>query len=259
MTISILLASAAMLLRVLGLPKYFKTSMRERSPMDSRIADDRRTQSVRPSHWFVNWLSEHSSNGVSIAIGLHVPPETFENHMSSGHFGGLLLRGTTKEVVATELDVFLRYVPALDHLIDTEIAPKPILGGVYLKLLNDGLEVSWIPQETQSKRVRVLGPDDRTARNRDQVLKVLRSHKALLEQRFGISEIALFGSFARDQADDRSDVDVLVAFASQPDWKSYFGAQAFLEDLLGRPVDLAINANVRAEMRSYVEREAVDV
>ena len=51
MTISILLASAAMLLRVLGLPKYFKTSMRERSPMDSRIADDRRMQSVRPSHW----------------------------------------------------------------------------------------------------------------------------------------------------------------------------------------------------------------
>ena len=96
------------------------------------------------------------------------------------------------------------------------------------------------------------------AMNRDQVLAALRTHKAFLAQRFGISEIALFGSFARDQADDRSDVDVLVTFVSPPDWKRYFGAQAYLEDIFGRPVDLAINADVRAEIRPYVEREAVD-
>ena len=95
--------------------------------------------------------------------------------------------------------------------------------------------------------------------NRDQVLDVLRTHKALLAQRFGIAEMALFGSFARDQADDRSDVDVLVTFALPPDWKRYFGAQADLEDVLGRPVDLAMNTTVRAEIRPYVEREAVDV
>lgn len=259
MTISILLTSASWLLRLLELPEYFKTSTRDRSSIDSRNADDRRTYLVRPSHWLVKRLSENISNGISVTIGLHIPPETFENYMTTDHFGGLLLRGTTKEVIATELEVFLRYIPALDHLIDVEIAPKPILGGVNLKLLDDGLEVTWVPQETLRKHIRVLGPDDRTARSRDQVLKVLRSHKAILEQRFGISEIALFGSFARDQADDHSDVDILIGFTSEPDWKSYFGAQVFLEDLLGRPVDLAINANVRAEMRPYVEREAVDV
>ena len=95
--------------------------------------------------------------------------------------------------------------------------------------------------------------------NREHVLAALRIHKALLAQRFGISEIALFGSFARDKADDRSDVDVLVTFASKPDWKRYFGAQEYLEDLFGRPVDLAISTNIRAEIRPYVEREAVDV
>lgn len=99
----------------------------------------------------------------------------------------------------------------------------------------------------------------REALDRDRLLEVLRAHKALLERRFGISEIALFGSFARDQADARSDVDVLVTFTSRPDWKSYFGAQAYLEDLLGRPVDLAMNTTVRAEIRPYIEREAVDV
>ena len=47
---------------------------------------------------------------------------------------------------------------------------------------------------------------------RDEVLDVLRTHKAALAQRFGVTELALFGSFARDQASDKSDVDILVRF-----------------------------------------------
>ena len=97
------------------------------------------------------------------------------------------------------------------------------------------------------------------AMNREQVLELLRTHKALLAQRFDIATVALFGSFARDQSDERSDVDVLVTFAVQPDWKRFFGAQAYLEDLLGRPVDLVIDANVRAEIRDYVKRDKIVV
>ena len=95
--------------------------------------------------------------------------------------------------------------------------------------------------------------------NRDEVLDVLREHKATLEQRFGVSELALFGSFARDQATDDSDVDVLVRFDVPPNWQRYFGAQGYLEDLLGRPVDLATNQDLRVEIRPYVEREVINV
>ena len=94
--------------------------------------------------------------------------------------------------------------------------------------------------------------------NRDQVLELLRASKATLEERFGISGVALFGSFARDQAAAESDVDVLVRFDAPPDWR-YFGAQEYLEDLLGRPVDLATDTEVRAEIRGYVQRDAIDV
>lgn len=73
--------------------------------------------------------------------------------------------------------------------------------------------------------------------NRDNVLNVLRAHKATLAQRFGVTELALFGSFARDQATDNSDVDILVQFDMSPNWQRYFGAQGYLEDLLGRPVE----------------------
>ena len=95
--------------------------------------------------------------------------------------------------------------------------------------------------------------------NRKNVLSLLRAHKAALAQRFGGVELRLYGSFARDQAAGDSDVDVLVRFDATPDWKRYFGAQAYLEDLLGRPVDMATNQELRAEIRPYVERELIDV
>ena len=95
--------------------------------------------------------------------------------------------------------------------------------------------------------------------NRDDVLSLLRAHKAALAQRFGVVELRLYGSFARDQAAGGSDVDILVRFDTPPDWRRYFGAQAYLEDLLGRPVDMATNQELRAEIRPYVERELIDV
>ena len=95
--------------------------------------------------------------------------------------------------------------------------------------------------------------------NRDDVLNVLRAHKPILSQRFGVVELALFGSFARDQAKDTSDIDILVRFDGPATSKAYFGTQFYLEDLLGHPVDLVTNKALRAELRPYVEREAVDV
>ena len=97
------------------------------------------------------------------------------------------------------------------------------------------------------------------AMTRNEVLRLLRRHKATLARRFGVIELALYGSFARDRGSDDSDVDILVRFDAPPDWKRYFGAQAYLEDVLGRPVDMATSREVRAEIRPYVEREAIDV
>ena len=94
---------------------------------------------------------------------------------------------------------------------------------------------------------------------REEVLRLLRAHKEVLAQRFGVAEVKLYGSFARDQAAGDSDVDVLVRFHTPPDWRRYFGAQAYLEDLLGRSVDMAIDQELRPEIRPYVERELIDV
>ena len=95
--------------------------------------------------------------------------------------------------------------------------------------------------------------------NRDDVLKLLREHKGTLAQRFGVAELALFGSYARDQAAEGSDVDILVYFDAPPNWRQYFDAQLYLEELLGRSVDMTTYQELRAEIRPYVEREVVHV
>ena len=94
---------------------------------------------------------------------------------------------------------------------------------------------------------------------RDDVLRLLRTHKATLAQRYGVTRLALFGSFARNQATDDSDIDILVQFDGPATSKAYFGTQFYLEDLLGHPIDLVTNKALRAELRPYVEREAVNV
>ena len=94
---------------------------------------------------------------------------------------------------------------------------------------------------------------------RDDVLKLLRTHKATLAQRFGVTGLALFGSFARDQAADDSDVDILVQFDGPATSDAYFGVQFYIEDLLGHPVDLVTDKALRAVLRPYIEREMVNV
>ena len=94
---------------------------------------------------------------------------------------------------------------------------------------------------------------------RDEVIDTLRAHRETLAERFGVTSLALFGSYARGTATDSSDIDILVRFDGPATSKSYFGVQFYLEDLFGRPIDLVTDKALRPRFRPYVEREAVDV
>lgn len=89
--------------------------------------------------------------------------------------------------------------------------------------------------------------------------QLLAQHKTVLSQRLGVTDLALFGSTARNAARPDSDVDVLIAFDGPATSVRYFGVQFYLEDLLGCPVDMVTNKALRPELRPYVEKEAVYV
>lgn len=88
---------------------------------------------------------------------------------------------------------------------------------------------------------------------------MLDAHKATLSERFGVTDLALFGSTARGTAGEGSDVDILVSFDGPASSKRYFGVQFYLEDLLGCTVDLVTDKALRPELRPYVEKDAIHV
>ena len=94
---------------------------------------------------------------------------------------------------------------------------------------------------------------------KDEALKLLTQHKPELIRRFGITDLALFGSTVRDEARPDSDIDVLVSFDGPATSKRYFGVQFYLEDLMGSPVDLVTDKALRPQLRPYIEKELVRV
>ncbi len=94
---------------------------------------------------------------------------------------------------------------------------------------------------------------------RDEAISTLRAYMPALRREFGVQRIALFGSTARDEARDDSDLDILVAFDVTPTLDTFMGLKFFLEDHIGRKVDLVTPDALKPRMRPVVEREVVDV
>ena len=94
---------------------------------------------------------------------------------------------------------------------------------------------------------------------KNEALKILTRLKPELVKRFDITRLALFGSTVRDEARPDSDIDIVVAFNGLATSKRYFGVQFFLEDELGRPVDLVTEKAMRSELRPFIEQEAINV
>jgi uncharacterized protein len=93
---------------------------------------------------------------------------------------------------------------------------------------------------------------------RDELIARLQSHRDDF-QRLGVRYLGLFGSVARGEATEESDVDVLVEFEGGGNFDAYMDLKFLLEDILQRRVDLVTRAALRPGLRPYVERDVLDV
>lgn len=96
---------------------------------------------------------------------------------------------------------------------------------------------------------------------REEVIAKLKATEGDLRA-LGIGELYLFGSYARGEATETSDVDLLIDPAS-PDggigFRPYFGAVRLIESRLGKRVDLVVRRNLHHLARPNVERSAVQI
>ena len=93
---------------------------------------------------------------------------------------------------------------------------------------------------------------------REQILDFLQQHKQEMHDQFGVVKIGLFGSYARGDAHENSDVDVAIEL-SRNTADSYFGLLHFLEDSFNAKVDLGIESNFKPIIKPYIMREIVYV
>jgi predicted nucleotidyltransferase len=94
---------------------------------------------------------------------------------------------------------------------------------------------------------------------RDYAIERLVEILPTAQARYGVRALYVFGSVARDEATDDSDIDILVDFEGAPTFLGYMGLKLYLEDTLGLRVDLATRRALRPRMRPRIEAEALRV
>lgn len=91
----------------------------------------------------------------------------------------------------------------------------------------------------------------------NELLKDKRGEILSLAKRHGARNIRVFGSAARGEADEHSDIDFLVEMEPGRNLLDMGGLLADLEVLLGRPVDVVTARGIKKRMRERVVKEAV--
>lgn len=88
----------------------------------------------------------------------------------------------------------------------------------------------------------------------DEIKSILRFHKARLTSKYGLSYMAIFGSYGRGQQSTTSDIDILVEF-KQPVGIEFIDLADELEFILKMKVDLVSKNGVKKDYYNQIERD----
>jgi predicted nucleotidyltransferase len=92
----------------------------------------------------------------------------------------------------------------------------------------------------------------------EEVKEVIEQHRQELEERFKVKNIAIFGSFARGEQNEESDVDILVEF-KEPVGLLFIHLADFLEEILQSKVDLVTKDGIKQNRRKYIMEDLIYV
>jgi len=92
-----------------------------------------------------------------------------------------------------------------------------------------------------------------------QILQILAGKKPELQSRYPISELGLFGSYARGDFNEGSDIDILVDFNDRIDGFDYIRLAHELEDTFHYKIDLVSRKGIKEKYLPYVEKNLINV
>ena len=92
--------------------------------------------------------------------------------------------------------------------------------------------------------------------NKEQALKILREQREVLTETYGVRKIGLFGSIVRDQLRPESDIDIVVEIETgKKKLHNFLALRRYLENQLGRPVDIGIESALKPVVRDAIQHE----
>ena len=83
------------------------------------------------------------------------------------------------------------------------------------------------------------------------ILDFLKTHKNELKEKFNVEKIGLFGSYVRGEANENSDIDIVVKMPS--DFKKFFELQYYLEKQFNKKIDLGLEKTLRSFIKDKSE------
>lgn len=93
---------------------------------------------------------------------------------------------------------------------------------------------------------------------RNEILQKLNDRREEIRRLFTVRRIGLFGSYLQGTHSERSDIDLVVEL-EDPTFDHYMDLKFYLEDLLGRPVDLVLAETIKPRIRPLIQRDALYV
>lgn len=86
----------------------------------------------------------------------------------------------------------------------------------------------------------------------EDIITFFKSNKHEFEK-YGVNKIGLFGSYAKNQEDENSDIDVLVEFKEgNKTFDNYMDLKFYLEDSFNKEVDLVICGNIKEDFKKEI-------
>ena len=96
--------------------------------------------------------------------------------------------------------------------------------------------------------------------NKEQAIKILEENREELSKIFGVRKIGLFGSIVRDQQSMTSDIDIVIEIEREKkQLHNFLSLRRYIEQKLGRTVDLGIESAVKPVVRKAIAKEIVYV
>lgn len=93
----------------------------------------------------------------------------------------------------------------------------------------------------------------------EEIIEAIKKRKKVLEEKYKVKEIGIFGSYVRGEQTEKSDVDILVDFYELPDVFNLLKLERSLRGTLKCRVDVVRKQAIREELRDRILSEAIKI